>query len=240
MKKNIISMIIIVAVFSVSANIPLAYLGNLQGGAPSFEKEFEISLKRSLLSFENVTLADEKVTQSLYTKIGLEDNPPDQATLSRRIAETVTDSTVFIWTRIRGYSMDIERGRFMRAKISAQVQVELNIFGLYFKRYLYSGAIVCEAKKPKGWYFFSDPKKVKHISAAEQTDLLAQLNTQAVQRSSQIISTILFGEMKKIAMQSSQEDTVAEEIDRGPNLDDLFDLPSVEAPEVPPAAQEPE
>jgi len=214
------------AVLCFAASLPaaeVAYLGLMPGGAPSFEEGFDRSIRENLLVNPDIGLLEDETVRLLKQKVDFSRNPAVSRSLVRRLMGSVEDSTVLIWGAVENYSIRPLRRYLLGAAIESEITVSLNIYGLYFRSYAYSGRIRCRTELDKGMVWFY-PLSTVHITAGDRMKALESLQQEAVGHTISLVGAILRSEEKKVKMYEQKFGFKKVE---DPNIGDLFQMPSM-------------
>lgn len=230
MRRDCIATALIIA----AAALPMwaatvAYLGISAGAAPAYEHQFDRMLRESFNVTPGINMLDESTIRALENKIGSRDFPADSRTLVKRLNEFVEDSTVFVKGYILGYEIQPLRRHLIRSAIKGEMTIKFNIYSLKFKRYIFSGDIQCSTIQNKGWIFFGSAATLIHLSSAGREKVVQSLLREAVDRSTETVLAAVKAEDHRITMVEGSATPPPQEEKINP-FDDLFELPSVEAP----------
>ena len=209
--------------------IEVVVIGVGPGGAPSFEDAFDMRLREDLSIAPELYTADYLQTQNYRRKVRFDDYP----TVSRKLVESLkqycSDSTIFVWGRIKNYSIDGVRKYLIGSAIRGEITFTLNMYSLRYKDYAFSGDVTCGFEKRKGLVFFGPVDEELHISGSERAEIVDKIVDLAARKSTAMILAVIRGEGLRAAKESSAGGMDAYQV---PSVQDVFSVPSVEGASV--------
>lgn len=213
----------------LAKGIEVVVIGVGSGGAPSFEDAFDQRLREALSVTPELYTTDYLQTQNYRRKIHFDEFP----TVSRKLVESLrqycSDSTIFVWGKIKNYSIEAQRTYLIRSEIHGEITVTLTMYSLRYKDYAFSGDVQCSFEKPKGLIFFGPVDEALHISGLERAEITDKLVDLTAQKSANMIMAVIRSEGLRAARESSSGGMEAYQI---PSVQDVFSVPSVEGASV--------
>jgi hypothetical protein len=210
-------------------NIDVVLIGLTQGSSPAFEETLDRRIRENLSTSGDLSITDYVQTQSFRRKIRFDEFP----TVSRKLVESLkqytTDSTVFVWGRIKNCTITGARKKLIRGFIRGEFTITLNIYSLRFKNYAFAGDIQASVEKDNGFIFFGDADKEIIVSATDRSELMDRLLDQAARKSASLITTVVQSERLLAAKEADAAGVQSYEV---PSVSDMFNMPSVEAASV--------
>jgi hypothetical protein len=225
MKNSLLVLLLCVRLFA--QNITVVFLGILPGGAPEFEKRFTELLREQISVISGVGIADYDDTQYLKKRTDFEDSPVITRSFIEKLIQMTTEKTLVVWGAISQCTIKPVRRWLVGAEAVGTLTLSLTMYSLDFHEYAYIGDIECTARVLKPPVFFRSVDKVTHITASERGDIIAELQDRAARKSVDVINGIIKSQMVKTGV-LRPEDVKAEKV----SVSDLFDIPTVEAPDV--------
>lgn len=233
MKKNTVIKCWWLAIFFPAViwakGIEVVVIGVVSGGAPSFEDAFDKRLREDLSIAPELNVTDYLQTQNYRRKVHFDDYP----TVSRKLVESLkqycSDSTIFVWGKIKNYSIKSVRRYLIRSAIRGEINITFNIYSLRYKDYAFSGDVECDFEKPEGLIFFGPVDEELHISGSERTEIVDKIVDLASRKSASMIMTVIRGEGLRAARESNSSGMEAYQV---PSVQDVFSVPSVEGASV--------
>lgn len=214
--------------FILAQNISIVYMGIVPGGAPEFEERFDSRLREQIAVIPGMNLADYNDTEYLKKKTDFVDSP----VLSRSFIESLmliaSDKTVVVWGKVSDFSIKPVRRWLLGAEAVGSLTLVLTIYSLGFHEYAYLGDVTCKASVPKPPPFFRSVNKVTHITASDRAAIIKELQKQAAEKFSDIVSDVIRSQLMKSGVLLGQDIKTK----KVPSVSDLFDIPTVEAPDV--------
>jgi hypothetical protein len=222
-------LVIVFPMILVAKDIEVVVIGVGFGGAPSFEDAFDKRLREDLSTTPEVYTTDYLQTQSYRRKIHFDNYP----TVSRKLVESLrqycSDSTIFVWGKIKNYSIKSVRRYLIRSAIRGEMTFTLTMYSLRYKDYAFSGDVQCSFEKPEGLVFFGPVDEEVHISGSKRAEITEQLVDLATQKSANMIMAVIRSEGLRAARESNSGGLEAYQI---PSVQDVFSVPSVEGASV--------
>jgi hypothetical protein len=210
-------------------NIDVVLIGLTQGSSPAFEETLDRRIRENLSTSENLSITDYAQTQAFRRKIRFDEFP----TVSRKLVESLkqytTDSSVFVWGRIKNCTLTGARKKLIRGFIRGEFVITLNIYSLRYKNYAFAGDVQASVEKDNGVIFFGDADKEIFVSAADRSELMDKLLDQSARKSASLIATVVQSERLLAAKDADVAGAKSYEV---PSLSDMFNMPSVEAASV--------
>jgi hypothetical protein len=220
---------IVVPAVILAKGIEVVVIGVGSGGAPSFEDAFDQRLREDLSVTPELYTADYLQTQNFRRKIHFDDYPAVSRKLVESLKQYCSDSTIFVWGKIKDYSIEGVRRYLIRSSIYGEITFTLNMYSLRYKDYAFSGDVRCSFEKPKGLIFFGPVDEELHISGSERTEITEKLVDLGAQKSLAMIKAVIHSEGLRAARESISSGMEAYQI---PSVRDVFSVPSVEGASV--------
>jgi hypothetical protein len=207
----------------------LAYLGTANTAGPALATSLERRLVEQIITTPQLHLLDSRITADIQRTLSGTALPLPSQTLNRRFAQSLPDSVLVVWGRVDEVGIVAARRGLFRTELRATLRLSLVLYSLSFKRYYFAGDVSSTLRRPKGWLFFASPATATHITAQERMQLSEQLIADVVPKAVRMIAAVASSEREKVIRIEGIGQ--AEQIE-DPGLDELFNLPSVEAPLV--------
>jgi hypothetical protein len=209
--------------------IEVVVIGAGSGGAPAFEDAFDKRLREDLSTMPELYATDYLQTQSYRRKIHFDDYP----TVSRKLVESLrqycSDSTIFVWGKIKNYSIKAVRRYLIRSVVRGEITFTLTMYGLRYKEYAFSGDVQCSFEKPEGLVLFGSVDEQLHISGTQRAEMTEKLVDLSTRKSANMIMAVIRSEGLRAARESNAGGMEAYQI---PSVQDVFSVPSVEGASV--------
>jgi hypothetical protein len=209
--------------------IEVVVVGVGSGGAPSFEDAFDKCLREDLSTMPELYVADYLQTQSYRRKIQFDNYP----TVSRKLVESLrqycSDSTLFVWGKIKNYSVAGVRRYLVRGMVRGEITFTLSMYSLRYKDYAFSGDVQCGFEEPVGLVFFGPVDEHVHVSGSKRAEITDKLVDLSARKSADMIMAVVRSEGLKAARESNAGGMEAYQI---PSVQDVFSVPSVEGASV--------
>ncbi len=213
--------------------IKVAYLGLAEGESAAFSERFGEQIRDRLAVIEQVHLIDFLETQRLKERIRFEYFPTVSRDLVQKLKRFSGDSTLVVWGRVDELSIEPERRRLFGARAVASLKLVLTMYSLSFREYVFIGTAVSDTTHVLPPVFFQRVDKVSHIPAVERTEIMRELASAAARKAVHLVTAVVRSELAR------EEPIVIEEVPdtqleerKEPTLEDLFEIPSMEAPSV--------
>lgn len=221
---------------SVAQSITVVFMGILPGGAPEFEKRFTTLLRERITVLSGVKIADYDDTEYLKKKTDFNDAPSLSRAFIEKLMLVSSEKTLVVWGDITGVSIKPKRRWLFGAEAVGTLTLSLTLYSLDFREYAYIGDVSCKASIPKPPVFFGNVEKETQITASDRGIIIGTLQEEASRKTTDIINGIVKSQMVKTG-QLRPEEVTAKKV---PSVSDLFDIPTVEAPDVGEGAKEEE
>jgi hypothetical protein len=219
----------IIPISLFAKDIDVVFIGLSEGSAPAFEESLDRRVRENMSTLPGLAIADYLQTQSFRRKIRFDDFP----TVSRKLIESLrqynTDSTVFVWGRVKSSTLSGKRKSLIRGVIQGDLALTLNVYSLRYKTYAFCGDVQTSYEKSKGFIFFGDAEKDIFVSTPERGEMTDHLVEQAARKSASLIATIIQSEQLHAAKEADVKGVKAYEV---PSVSDMFNMPSVEAANI--------
>lgn len=211
-----------------SQKISAVFLGVIPGEAPEFEERLDILLGEHIATIEGLDIADYDDTQYLKHKTDFASSPGITRSFVKSLLEIVDDRTIVIWGKVADYSIEPKRKFLVGAEAVGSMTLSLTLYSTAFREYVYLGNVVSTASISLSPVFFQRVDKVSHISASDRCDINESMMKKAAEKSSMLINSIVRSQLMKAGVMMDKE----VEVKKQPSVSDLFDIPTVEAPDV--------
>ncbi len=212
-------------------NIKILFLGIVPGGAPEFEKRFENQLRKEITLLTDTDIADFNDIEYLKRKTDFFDSP----ILSRSFIQSLNNISnpnakiLVIWGVINEFNIKPKRYLLFGARAIGLLSMELTMYSLNFKEYIYYGEVECYSSELKPPIFFNDVNKHINIFASDRAKIIKELNRQAVSKSIAIIKSVTTNFRLNGDLNSNSDKIKGKKV---PSVSELFDIPSVEKPNI--------
>ncbi len=226
MKKSLLFLFLL-CIGAYSQNVTVVFLGILPGGAPEFEKKFSDLLREQITVVPEVTIADYDETRRLKKRTDFNNSPVLTRSFIEKLMLVASEKTLVVWGDIADFSIKPVRRWLIGAEAVGNITISLTMYSLDFREVAFIGDLSCETRIPKSPVFFRSVDKVTHITAADRTAIIKELQKQAVRKSTDLIKSVVVSQLIKTG---SIRPEVKEK--KVPSVSDLFDIPTVEAPDV--------
>lgn len=220
--------------FSSFAKWNVAFIGLSGNGAPSLEKGYENLLREKLAMVPGLFTKDYLECQKFSRAIRFD----DYASVPRNYLEnlirfTDNDSMFVVWGTVKNFQLNYRQKKLFFTEIKGELQIDLHIYDLLKKDFLFIGDVNAVAYKSKGIGFF---KSKQPISAKDRVELMNLLQSEAVANSCSTISASIKAEYTEM-INLSDTINVGNEIDsnakvNGPSISDVFTIPSAEPAQI--------
>jgi hypothetical protein len=212
-------------------NVKIAYLGLGEGESAAFCERFDEQIRDKLAAAEGVYVIDYLETQRLRERIRFEYFPTVSRDLAQRLMRFAGDTTLIVWGRVDQLSIQPKRHRLFGARAQASLQLVLTMYSLSYREYVFVGTAQSRTTRPLPPVFFDRVDKVSHISAAERTEMMRELAAAAADKAVRLIGAVSRSELAReepIVLEDMPAEGV--EVRKEPTLEDLFEIPTMEAP----------
>ncbi len=212
------------------AEIEILFVGVSEGGAPSFEKSFEAMVLDQCAITHTLKQADPMAMERFRIK---SDKgaifPLDKANLEFMVRHGM-DSTLLVWATIRSYSIAVERRRIFGSDIVGLASIQVSMYSLRDRYYLYAGEVKALVST-KGPMLFFDRANDARPSASELVRATELLTKKSSERTMRMIMAVI---QSRVSATSKPDVVAAEGVERykEPSLSDVFGVPSIEAQTV--------
>lgn len=231
MKNRVVVILIcffVLASVIVAEDIQLINFGNLPGREPSIEKKFNQELGLRLATVQGMQTMDEDKSDNLKRRSDFVNRPTLTRKLIESLREAADEKSLLVWSEISHLSVTPKRKWIFGAEAFGEMTVKLYLYSLYFGEYIYSGELKSEASKAKSPVFFRNVEKITHIKPQERIELSEKMSNDILSQIEDLVISIARSELTKSGVLLPQE--VKKE--RAPSVSDMFNIPSVEAPEI--------
>ena len=212
----------------LAQNITVVYMGLVPGGAPEFEERFDEQIRQQIAVIPGINLADFNDTEYLKNKTGFVSSPVISRSFIESLMLISNDKTVVVWGKVTDSSIKPVRRWLIGAEAVGSLTLCLTMYSLSFKEYAYLGDVKCKASVPKPLVLFRNVDKVTHITASDRATIIKELQKQAAEKSADILSDVIRSQLMKSG-ELVQESVTGKKV---PSVSDLFDIPTVEPPDV--------
>ncbi len=198
--------------------------------APAIEKNLEEQLREGITVLSGVDIADYNDTEYLKRKNDFNANAVISRTFIQSLQSISATRMLVVWGRIDSYSVKAKRQALFGAKVEGKLRVTINMYSLRFRDHLYMGALESIAELPKPPVPFGNVEKNTHISASDREELSEDLIKQTVEKTSEILAGMVRNLISREGILPTPSRVI--QAKKMPSVSDLFDIPSVEAPDV--------
>lgn len=212
----------------LAQNITVVYMGLVPGGAPEFEERFNEQIRQQIAVIPGINLADFNDTEYLKHTTGFVGSPVISRSFIESLMLISNDKTVVVWGKVTDSSIKPVRRWLIGAEAVGSLTLCLTMYSLSFKEYAYLGDVKCKASVPKPLVLFRNVDKVTHITASDRATIIKELQKQAAEKSADILSDVIRSQLMKCG-ELVQESVTGKKV---PSVSDLFDIPTVEPPDV--------
>ena len=227
MKKWCIWLLLFKSVI-LAQNISVIYMGLVPGGAPEFEERFDVRIREQITAIGGMKLGDFNDTEYFKNKTGFDESPVISRSFIESLMLISNDKTVVVWGKITDSSIKSVRRWIIGAEAVGSLTLCLTMYSLSFGEYAYLGDVTCKASIPKPLALFRNVDKVTHITASDRATIIKELQKQAAEKSADILSDVVRSQLMKSG-ELVQEGVTGKKV---PSVSDLFDIPTVEPPDV--------
>lgn len=181
--------------FSGFCDKEVAFIGLTGAQAPAIEKTFNrhflehLALMPDVLSLNTIEIANLRERTS-----GNFDIVSMTPALFSSLKRFVSDSTLIIWGRVKECTVRPERFWVIGAGIRGTLNIELTIYNLATREFIYIGDVKTTTLEKKGVVLWWSVERALQISSQERTQILDDIEVEAVSASSRIISTLMLSE----------------------------------------------
>jgi hypothetical protein len=218
------------------ASVDLLFVGVTEGGAPSFEKSFEVLLRDYFAVAPNIMLVDLNSIDRFRSKLGHGSIIPLDRANIEYMSRHGMDSTLIVWCTIRKYDLTVCRKRIFGSDLVGTAEIKVSMYFLRDKNYLYAGDVIANVHS-RGPFLFFDNVKETRPSASDVVSMTESLikdaTTKTMHMISAVISARLSGEVKTAAISEAGVDRYKE-----PSLSDVFNVPSIEGDMLEPTPED--
>jgi hypothetical protein len=219
---------LVTTLYPQTDNRKLLFIGLQEDGSPSLSGTFNKLMLDKLETIAGLVLTDhEKTLQyrhqmhfSRYTKISEE--------LISELETIVSDSLLIMWGSIVTSEIRPARKHVIGCVLKGKLIVNLIIYDLPSKRFLYNGNIASDLERPTSAIFFSSPEKVIHISSTERVTINELLLNKVILASIGLIDSLF----RNNQLHQVPEQVVEQKHVNEPSISDVFSVPSVEPPQI--------
>ncbi len=230
--RKIVLLIVLFNTLLFSQDIRIIFMGVVPGKVPEFEKEFEKLLRQEMVVIPKVSLTDYNDTEYLKRKSDFFDAPVVSRSLVQSLRSISHNKLLVVWGEIEEFNIKPTRHLVFGAKAVGSLRFTLTMYSLRFKDYSYLGEFESITSIVKPPVFFQNVDKVTHISASDRTDIIKTLSKQTVVKSVDIITSVIRNLLISEGITPSTSSEGGVKAQKAPSVSDLFDIPTVEAPDV--------
>jgi hypothetical protein len=216
----------IIPIFLFAKDIDVVFIGLSEGSAPAFEETLDRRVRENMSTLPGLAIADFLQTQSFRRKVHFDEFPTVSRKLIESLRQYTTDSTVFVWGRIKSCTLIGKRKSLFKGFIQGDLALTLNVYSLRYKTYAFCGDVQTSYEKSKGFIFSGNAANDIIVSTPDRNEITDQLLTQAARKSASLIATIIQSEQLHAAKEADVAGAKAYEV---PSVSDMFNMPSVEA-----------
>lgn len=213
---------------AISEEIQLINFGNLEGRQPAVEKAFNYEMSIRLSTVEGMYLMDRDKTDMIKKRSDFVNEPTLSAKLINSLKESADEKALLVWCEIEDLSIKPKRKWGLGAEAYGEMKVKLYMYSLYFGAYIFTGTIESQASKAKPPVFLRSVEKITHITSEERKMLSDKMISDILSKIEDIVISVNRSELIKTGIMLPKE--VKKE--KAPSVSDMFNIPSVEAPEV--------
>ena len=214
--------------FVLAQNINIVYMGIVPGGAPEFEERFDDRVREQVAVIPGTDLVDYNDTEYLKKKTDFIDSPVLSRSFIESLMLVASDKTVVVWGKVSDFSIKPARCWLLGAEAVGSLTLVLTMYSLGFHEYAFLGDVTCRASVPKPPAFFRSVDKVTHITASDRAEIIKELQKQAAEKSTDILSDVIRSQLMKSGVLLG-EDVKSKKVS---SVSDLFYIPTIEAPDV--------
>lgn len=228
MKRNFILIVLIFIANSAAEEIQLINFGTLLGRQPAIEKKFNYEMGIRLSTVEGMHLLDRDKTDLIKKRSDFENMPNLSKKLINSLRESSEEKALLVWCEIEDMQITPKRKWLLGAEAVGEMRIKLYMYSLYFGAYIFSGELKTQATKPKEPVFFRNVNKVTHITSQDRQELMDKMSFNILENIETLVISVSRSELIKTGV------LLPEEIKRekAPSVSDMFNIPSVEAPEI--------
>lgn len=220
----IIILFLVTASYPQTDNRKLLFIGLQEDGSPSLSGTFNKLMLDKLETTAGIALTDNKKALqyrhqmhfSRYTKIS--------EGLISELETIVSDSLLIMWGSIVTSEIRPVRKHVIGCVLKGKLIVNLIIYDLPSKRFIYNDNIASDLEHPASAVFFSSPEKVIHISSTERVTINEQLLNKVILTSIGLIDSLF----RNNQLHQRLEQVVEQKHVNEPSISDVFSVPSVE------------
>jgi hypothetical protein len=196
MKASAVAAIAVLSfAFSAFCGKEVAFIGLTGAQGPAIEKTFNrhfleyLALMPDVHSLNTIEIANLRERTS-----GNFDIVAMTPALFTSLKRFVSDSTLIIWGRVKECTVRPERFWVIGAGIRGTLTIELTIYNLAARKFIYIGDVKATTLKKKGVVLWWSVEKALQISAQERTQILEDIEVNGISASGRILSTLMLNE----------------------------------------------
>ncbi|MBN1980263.1 MAG: hypothetical protein JW795_01945 [Chitinivibrionales bacterium] len=226
-KRGVFLMIFFLGFLCHGNNIPLLFLGILPGGAPEFEQHFESMVREQLTMIAGVSMSDIQTTAYIKNKVDFVQKPHLSPAFLEIIQRDYAEKNLIIWAQVKQYSIKPVRRYLIKRAIRGAIEVNLSIYSLGFKEYLYFGSVGTAIDIDMMPVFFGDLDATSPVTIEQRQMIVEQLQTDVATKMCIIVSGLVRSTLQRMGGEPTKE------VDsRTPSVSDLFDIPTLERTKI--------
>lgn len=228
MNRIFIFIVLIFVGNSIAEEIQLINFGTLFGRQPAIEKKFNYEMGIRLSTVEGMHLLDRDKTGLIKKRADFENMPNLSSKLISSLRESAEEKALLVWCEIEDLQINPKRKWLLGAEAFGEMSVKLYMYSLYFGDYIFSGELTAQANKPKEPVFFRNVNKITHITSQDREELMGKMSSDILKKIENLVISVSRSELIKTGV------LLPEEIkkEKAPSVSDMFNIPSVEAPEI--------
>jgi len=219
--RLLILILLVILPFSSLAKWNVAFIGLSGNGAPSLEKGYENLLREKLLVESDLIAKDYLECQKFRRVIRFDDYAAVPINYLENLVRFADDSMLVVWGTVKNFQLNYQQKKLFSTEIKGELQIGLNIYSLFKKKFLYIGDVSAVIYKPKGIGFF---KSKQPISAKDRSELITLLQSKAVANSCSTISAVIKAEKPEMTNAIYSNEVT----NKVPSISDVFSIPSAE------------
>jgi hypothetical protein len=175
----------------------VVFIGLSGEGAPAIEKSFTRLLQEQFAVIPDVHATDDVELERLRAKIESYSYPHLTAPLLSALARFTPDSALVIWGMVKECSLKPVRHYFVKAALSGTLTIELSIYNLANRSYVYIGDATATAEIPKGFVFWESVDESVKVSALDRNRLMSDLELKTAADAGRIMRALVTHEKKR-------------------------------------------
>jgi hypothetical protein len=175
----------------------VVFIGLSGDGAPAIEKSFTRLLQEQFAVMPDVHAVDDIELQRLRARIENYSYPHLTSPLLAALNRFAPDSSLVIWGMIKECTVKPVRHLFIKAALSGSLTIELALYNLADRAYVYIGDAKAATEVAKGFVFWEPVEESVQISSIERDQIFNDLELKAASASGRIIQSLVAHEKKQ-------------------------------------------